>query len=1284
MSLSFTSRVLSFVFLFFFTFSFSQSVCDIVVPVCSNENIVSEPIQHTPITMQASCVTMAGADEVQWYFVKISSGTTFTFVISPNNNVDYDFMAWLNPSDCNNLGLATRASYDWPDVGQYDTGLLLNETGTCEDAAGTGVEGMVRHLDVVPGDEIIIAVYRFSGSGGFELSFGGDSDLDCTIIGENYGQCDYDGNNQESFDLDIIENDITEGAPNQTVDFYEIETDAQAGNSNTESSPYTAIFNDGDGDGLDDGTVLYGRLEENGVFIRLIQVTLFVNRLPNITSPVSLDPKCDIGDDGAELFDLTEAEALLVTDPSLYLFSYYEDEDDADAGNPNFINPANAYSSGTATIYVRVETGALVGNDQGCYTVGEINLQLDDFGLDALTITPDALCDDDGDGEVIVDLTQYIDDLVAAPNNPDDYTITYFEDPFEASVPTNNILDPENFPIIAGNNDVIYVRIEHPTNGCFIISEISLSTLVRPVLNAVDTIAICVDETSGEYLFDLTVFDNQIVANPNDFTITYHESQAEADTGDNPINPENAYPIDINSSATVYIRVDAGGCPNTGSVIININSNPVLEEDLEIGPLCDEDGDGEVIVDFTENESYFIGGDAGPFDIITYHTNQTEAETGDNPIPNYTNYPILAGTTFTVYIRVKYQNNECNAFRTITYNVVERPELNDLDDITECVDQINGDASYDLTLFNPLVVNNPENYEISYHTNPTEAQSGDNPITNFTNYPIPLNTPTEIFIRVQADGCADYRSVLLTFNSNPVITDLDNQAFCSTEISGTIPYDLTQHQSEWVIDPNLYQFSYHISQLDADNDDDPILNPSNHPIQVGVTTTIFVRIENLTTGCFSTTILTLYPGTTATLNDGLEIELCDENFDGTFTYNLTELNSQLILNPAGLNFQYFLSLSNAQSNENPIPQNQWNNYSINTLPFEIWVVATTNDECRSEPVKVAFLQGDYIDLISAVLGPKEYCIENQIDLNSFESEITNESVNFSYHNSLSDAENALNPISNTTEFNPQGNNSVYVRLEMAGRCPVIVEIQFEQLQTPSIKLNQTSFALCPGSTFEATASSDDASASFVWYLDEIEIGSGSTISISENGTYTVIVTGVNGCINEETLTISTPPTPIITGIEMGPNYVIVSGSSGDGGGSLEYSLDGVLWQNSPQFNNLIPGEVYTIYVREDGCMMDSYEVVILSITNFVSPNNDGKNDTWEIRGIEVTQGATIKIFDRFGKIFVDRSFGGNYQWDGQYLGNNVPSGDYWYIIQIPSDGIIKDQKFVGHISVRNQ
>ncbi|NLN32640.1 MAG: T9SS type B sorting domain-containing protein, partial [Flavobacteriaceae bacterium] len=57
----------------------------------------------------------------------------------------------------------------------------------------------------------------------------------------------------------------------------------------------------------------------------------------------------------------------------------------------------------------------------------------------------------------------------------------------------------------------------------------------------------------------------------------------------------------------------------------------------------------------------------------------------------------------------------------------------------------------------------------------------------------------------------------------------------------------------------------------------------------------------------------------------------------------------------------------------------------------------------------------------------------------------------------------------------------------------------------------------------------------------------------------------------------------------------------------------------------------------------------------------------------------IKIFDRYGKIFVDRPLTPDFRWDGKYLGNPVPTGDYWYMITIEEGKVVS-----GHISVRNR
>ena len=105
-----------------------------------------------------------------------------------------------------------------------------------------------------------------------------------------------------------------------------------------------------------------------------------------------------------------------------------------------------------------------------------------------------------------------------------------------------------------------------------------------------------------------------------------------------------------------------------------------------------------------------------------------------------------------------------------------------------------------------------------------------------------------------------------------------------------------------------------------------------------------------------------------------------------------------------------------------------------------------------------------------------------------------------------------------------------------------------------------------------------------------------------------------------------------------------------------------------------------MYVRDgNGCISLKENIGVLEIPNFISPNKDGKNDSWVIKGISHYPDVHIRIFDRYGKLFVDRLNHKNSEvWDGTYLGRVVNSGSYWYIIQL-SDG----RKYVGALAVKN-
>ncbi|MCH1473648.1 MAG: gliding motility-associated C-terminal domain-containing protein, partial [Bacteroidia bacterium] len=80
----------------------------------------------------------------------------------------------------------------------------------------------------------------------------------------------------------------------------------------------------------------------------------------------------------------------------------------------------------------------------------------------------------------------------------------------------------------------------------------------------------------------------------------------------------------------------------------------------------------------------------------------------------------------------------------------------------------------------------------------------------------------------------------------------------------------------------------------------------------------------------------------------------------------------------------------------------------------------------------------------------------------------------------------------------------------------------------------------------------------------------------------------------------------------------------------------------------------------------------LLVSQFVSDNNDGINDTWEIIKIETYANSHVYIYTRSGALIYQKR---NYlnTWPGDTNANLIPEGSYYFRIDLESDGIIDDE-----------
>ncbi len=123
---------------------------------------------------------------------------------------------------------------------------------------------------------------------------------------------------------------------------------------------------------------------------------------------------------------------------------------------------------------------------------------------------------------------------------------------------------------------------------------------------------------------------------------------------------------------------------------------------------------------------------------------------------------------------------------------------------------------------------------------------------------------------------------------------------------------------------------------------------------------------------------------------------------------------------------------------------------------------------------------------------------------------------------------------------------------------------------------------------------------------------------------------------------------------------------------------GVNWSN-PEFldNNTIsnpiatPDEsmVITVTGQVDGCVLTD-EVTLeigppIIIFNTFTPNGDGINDIWNMTGIHRFANCQVNVFDRWGQNLF-KSTGYTKAWDGTFKGNYLPTGAYYYTIELNS------------------
>ena len=241
--------------------------------------------------------------------------------------------------------------------------------------------------------------------------------------------------------------------------------------------------------------------------------------------------------------------------------------------------------------------------------------------------------------------------------------------------------------------------------------------------------------------------------------------------------------------------------------------------------------------------------------------------------------------------------------------------------------------------------------------------------------------------------------------------------------------------------------------------------------------------------------------------------------------------------------------------------------------------------------------------------------------------------------------------------------------------------------------------MCPGTQVAIggtpTAKPSSGTYTYVWHPGRALYNYDSTkanpiAQPNSTTTFTVIVTDVSNPTEpiRDTATVYVYPYYVNAGpdvtIKAGQTVTLHGQAPGD---SSAYWFSG----SSSVFNintltpDVFPGVTTTYTLSANfphGChLYDNVKVTVIPSTELVfynsfSPNGDGANDVFYIGNIGLYPDNSLEIYNRYGqKVLTKTSY--NNDWDGTYLGNELPGGTYFYILDTHSDA----GKYRGEINI---
>ena len=209
----------------------------------------------------------------------------------------------------------------------------------------------------------------------------------------------------------------------------------------------------------------------------------------------------------------------------------------------------------------------------------------------------------------------------------------------------------------------------------------------------------------------------------------------------------------------------------------------------------------------------------------------------------------------------------------------------------------------------------------------------------------------------------------------------------------------------------------------------------------------------------------------------------------------------------------------------------------------------------------------------------------------------------------------------------------------------------------------------------------------------------STIFDIPAGDYTLTAEDANGCVVTETFTVDQPEVLVISPLTspvFSNGYNLSDYQKGDGiidqpsvtGGTPTYSFEwssdnGYSSQSGSSQINLAAGNYMLVVTDANMCTAEAYITLtqpeVLEMPNGISPNGDGFNDFFTVRGLENYPNNKLMVFNRWGNlVYEEANYSNSDPWYGTNQdGKELAEGTYFVVVELDGTDSLK-----GYLEIR--